>query len=78
VNYYVSGRRRVVTLQGEYADLRLSSGWGGGGQHMFMVDAGQAEIALYTILHCQYCVVYSIRKGGSWGVVFCAIEIDVQ
>ena len=33
-------------------------------------------VSLYTILHCQYCMVYGIRKGGSSGVVYCAIEVQ--
>jgi len=28
---------------------------------------GSMEVGLYTILHCQYCIVYGLRKGGRGG-----------
>jgi len=42
--------------------------------HMY-IHIDRYIFGLYTILHCQYCIVYGIRKGGSWGVVCCAIDV---
>jgi len=40
------------------------------------VHQPQAVFAFTRYCHCQYCMVHGIRKGGSWGVVCCAIDVQ--